>query len=100
MKVFTFPQKKIARTKEYLNNAINRRNIIDSEILRLTNKLKDLTREKTHADAVVSQFEQKLTNLNTRFVKSKGSRIDVPCKASKINWFGVRSKWSNFEYSY
>ena len=84
MKCFTFPQKKIARTKNYLENAINRRNCIDSEIFKLANKLKDLTCERAHANDVVAQFEQKLANLNTRFYKSKGSRIDEPCKVRVI----------------
>lgn len=82
MKVFTFPQKKLARIERNLEDMEMKHTSILREIDRLQRKLEKAKKKLRQKENSISYTNSVISNLKIRFGNSKGSRLDEKIKAS------------------
>lgn len=100
MKWQTYSQRKIARTKFYLEEADDRFRCIESKIQQLTdqNQIAKLQRKRTKVDSLRIRLHQHISDLTSRFVNSKGARFDQPLEVHCITYDTGLSTWKRFTY--
>jgi chromosome segregation ATPase len=99
MKLFTFPQKKLARIERNLEELEMGNTAILREIDRLQRKLEKAKKKLRHRENTMFHIFSAITDLKIRFGNSKSSRLDEKIKATLIEtpiteFYPTKSKFS------
>ena len=103
MKLFTFPQKKLARIERNLEDMEIGHTAILREIDRLQQKLEKAKKKLRQRENLIFNTNSVITDLKIRFGNSKSSRLDEKIKAKIIeiptmNFQPTKSKFSGKRY--
>jgi hypothetical protein len=102
-KVFTFPQKKLARIERNLEDMEIGHTVILKEIDRLQRKLEKAKKKLVQRENLIFHTKSVIYNLKIRFGNSKSSRLDEKIKATifetpTANFYPTKSKFSGKRY--
>lgn len=103
MKLFTFPQKKLARIERNLEDLEIGHTAILREIDRLQRKLEKAKKKLVQRENLIFYINSVIYNLKIRFGNSKSSRLDEKIKATlfetpTVNFYPTKSNFSNIRY--
>ena len=101
MKVFTFPQKKLARIERNLEDMEIGHTAILREIDRLQRKLKKAKRKLRQRENIIFHIHSTIYDLKIRFGNSESSRLDEEIKATLFETTdGLSNKRWGVDYNF
>jgi chromosome segregation ATPase len=101
MKVFTFPQKKLARIERNLEDMEIGHTAILKEIDRLQRKLEKAKKQLRRRENIMFYIDSTITDLKIRFGNSKSSRLDEEIKATLFETTdGLSNKRWGVDYNF
>lgn len=100
MKVFTFPQKKLARLRRNLEDLEKGHTAIERRIISLQKKLDKAKKALRERENTMFRINLAIDDLKIKYGNSKGSRIDEKIKAILVETSVVNPKIKRWGVTY
>ena len=97
--MYTFPQKKIARTKLNADIKAHELKVLDSKIKSLQDHLHALLDKRTGVELAMHAYKRLAERLQTKYERLEGSNVKQPLKAKfAVKSMPAKKGWLSVQY--